>query len=372
MIVVATLVALLAIGGALRLLALRIRAPVLPPPLAPAEPVTVLLPVRDEQENVEACLAALLAQTIPIRVRVLDDGSTDRTAELVDRIAAADRRVRRFEVQPPAVGRSGKVNALATGSDDLASGAADWLLSIDADARPAPDAIGRALAAADRHGLDAVSLAARQRTCNAAEALLTPAVFALLDALLGDWGRVARGEGAPVANGQFFLIRTRALAAIGGFASIAGEPLDDVALARKLAAGGHRVGFWRAREALEVRMYRGFAASFAGWRRNLALILGDRPATILVAVAIAIAPVVTAISAIVLGRPGAALLAWAGGAVASILLRLGSGSPPLYGVLFPLDGLALGACLLAARSDRSRGRLARWRGRDLDPGQSAG
>lgn len=366
----AALVAAAAIAFAGRVAFARLRAPRLPASLADPPAVAVLLPVRDEEDNVEACLAALLAQTTPVRVLVLDDGSTDRTRERAARIAGADRRVELLAVPPPASGRSGKVNALGCGLDRLERGAEpgeDWILSIDADARPRPEALARALAAARQHGLAALSLAARQRTAAAGEALLTPTVFALLDALLGDWDAAARGEQLEVANGQFFLLDRRALRLAGGFDAIREEPLDDVALARRLTATGHRVGFWRARGQLEVRMYRGFAATFRGWRRNLALIFGARPAPAIAFAAVSLVPSLMALLALLGGAPAAALVAWAGGALASGLLRAGTGSPVGFALLYPLDGVAFAGCLAAALADRRRGRLSAWRGRRLDP-----
>jgi hypothetical protein len=365
-----------AVALALLLLAARIalartRAPRLP--AAEGEPprVAVLLPVRDEEENIEACLSALLAQTAPVEVLVLDDGSHDRTRELASRIAAADSRVRVLAVPAPPPGASGKVNALAFGLAELQETerlSVHWVLSIDADARPGREAIARALAAAEQNGLAAISLAARQRVASLGESLLTPLVFALLDLLLGDWRAAAAGAGTAVANGQFFLFNRTSLLLAGGFAAIAGAPLDDVAMARLLAARGLRVGFWRAREVLEVRMYAGFAASLSGWRRNLALILGNRRALVAAVSALALAPAGAAATALLVGAPGAACIAWAGGAAASALARAGTGSSPLFGLLYPLDALALTRCLAAAARDRARGRLAPWRGRALAPG----
>jgi hypothetical protein len=367
----AALVAVLAAAFGARLAFRRARAPRLPVPLAAPPAVAVLLPVRDEEENIGDCLAALLAQSAPVEVLVLDDGSTDATRALVEQIASTDARVAVLSVPPPQAGKSGKVNALCFGLDRLernAKGSIEWILSIDADARPGPDALSRALAAAARHGLAAVSLAARQRAASPGEALLTPVVFALLDALLGSWRRAAIGETLGTANGQFFLFNRTSLLLVGGFEAIRSEPLDDVALARRLAAAGFRVGFWRAREALDVRMYRGLAATYRGWRRNLALILGARPATAAAAAGTALAPALVAAAAAAAGDARALLLAWAGGALASLLARTGTGSAPLWGLLYPLDALVLTGCLLAAGRDRRRGRLADWRGRGLSAG----
>jgi hypothetical protein len=363
LIVAAALVAAAVLAVALRAPFSRALAPRLPAATGAAG-VTVLLPVRDEERHVEACLAAVLAQPGVERVLVLDDGSRDRTAARADAIAARDARVTVLAVPDPPAGQSGKTHALAHGAREAAT---EWILCLDADARLGEAAVARALAAADAHALDAVSLAARQRVGSLGEALLTPLVFGLLDLRLGDWRAVSRGDGPPMANGQFLLVRRAALAAAGGFDAIAREPLDDVALARRLAAHGFRVGFWRAGDALEVRMYEGLCGSFAGWRRNLALILGDRRRAVVVAVALALLPALTAAAAFATGEPGAALVAWAGGALASAALRAGTGSSLLFGALYPLDALVLAACLAAAVSDRARGRLVPWRGRTLAP-----
>jgi cellulose synthase/poly-beta-1,6-N-acetylglucosamine synthase-like glycosyltransferase len=361
-IVLAAVIALGAVGGAVLVAARRRRAPALPAAELSPAPVTVLVPMRDEQENVEECLAAILAQTTPVRVRVLDDGSVDSTGDLARRIAAIDSRVEVTTVPAPAAAVNGKVHALAHGAAGLET---EWLLALDADARPAPDAVARALAAAEGRGLDAVSLAARQRARGLGEALITPPVFGLLDTMLGDWRRAATGEGEPVANGQFVLLRRAALEAAGGYESILGEPLDDVALARRLVACGFRVGFWRAGDVLEVRMYRGSAASFRGWRRNLALILGRRRGLVAATIAIATLPAAVALAMFEAGAPLAAAIAWSGGALASMRLRDETGSAPWWGLLYPLDALALAAVLVAATLDRGLGRLEPWRGRPL-------
>jgi glycosyltransferase involved in cell wall biosynthesis len=371
----AALVALAGLVLAGRVAWRRSRAPRLPPPLDSPPEVAVLLPARDEEDNLGPCVSALLAQTAPVRILVLDDRSTDRTRERAERLAAADARVEVLSVPPPPAGASGKVHALACGLAEIRKSGrppAGWVLSIDADARPGREAIARALAAAGKERLGAVSLAARQSVGSVGEALVTPLVFALLDARLGDWRAAAAGEGEAVGNGQFFLFESESLERAGGFAAIAGEPLDDVALARRLAAAGARVGFWRAREVLEVRMYRGLAATFQGWRRNLALLRGADRGPRGAVVAACLAPAIVALVSVASGHAAAAWTAWIGGALASVLARSGTGSAPAWGLLYPLDALTLAACWLAAARDRSAGRLASWRGRRLDPPEAGG
>jgi hypothetical protein len=119
--------------------------------------------------------------------------------------------------------------------------------------------VARVLAAAESEGLDAVSLAARQRVGSAGEALLTPLAFALLDALLGDWRAVAGGRGAPVANGQFCSCAVGARRDRRYGAIVGSRSTTSLRGGRRQRLPG-RLG-WR----LEVRMYR-VLASFAAAR----------------------------------------------------------------------------------------------------------
>ena len=351
------------IALALRITGDRRRAPALP--LAVAEPpaTTILLPVRNEEENLAACAATLLGQQGKAALRIVDDGSTDRTPAILADLAAREPRLEALAARPLAAGWSGKVNALATG---FAGVTTPWILLTDADTRHRPELLARAHAAAAEYRLDAISLSGRQATAGLGESLLTPAAYALLDRMLGDWRPYARGEGpTPIANGQYFLVKTEVLRTIGGFAAIAGNALDDVALANKLHAGGFKVGFRRAADALTVRMYKGAQATFRGWRRNFALFVAARPAAALAAIALPLATLAMLVAAIARRDVPALAACWVGGATASAATRKSSGNNPLTGAFFPLDVLLLAATLALALVDRARGRATPWRGRDI-------
>lgn len=386
--VVLSLVASLTLGLALVALAVLIdRRRAAAPSLAPPAPsgssqVTVLLPVRDEEENVEDCVRGILtgsgagfgeptaARPIALRIVVIDDGSEDRTGAIVRRLAAEDPRVELVEAPPLPPGWKGKVHALETG---LARVGTPWLLSTDADTRHHPDLLARALATVgataggpDRDDpagrLDSLSVAGWQETRGPGENLVTPVVFAVLDALLGDWRSAAEG-GAEVANGQFFLMRTEVLERAGGFAAVRDAALDDVSLARALRAAGARHAFVRAPELLRVRMYRGFGGTFRGWRRNLGAIFAGRlraPAAIL---AVLLAPAALLAGQLLAGLWLPAAVLWAGGAAASSIVRRGSRHPAAYGLLYPLDALVTALCLALGLRDAARGSLVPWKGR---------
>jgi glycosyltransferase involved in cell wall biosynthesis len=307
------------------------------------------------------CLETLLAQTAAPRVRVVDDSSTDGTFALVERRATGEPRLELLAAGPLPAGWRGKVHALRVGWQGIE---APWVLLTDADARHAPHLLARAHAAAAERRLDAVSIAGFQEVRGPGESLLVPAVFALLDAQLGDWEAAAESLGPPVANGQFILLRREAWDSCGGFEPIRGESLDDVAIASRLRSFGFRTGFLRSPD-LRVRMYRGTAEALRGWRRNLGGLLGVVPGRAAAVVTAVLLPPLALLGFLLCGLWIEALLLWTAGAAASMLLRSGSGHAPLHGLLFPLDALLLAIVLLLGVVDRRRGRLASWKGREI-------
>ncbi len=352
------------LGLALRTEERRRRAPALPPPLPHPPETTVLLPVRDERLNVEACVATILAQTAAPEARVIDDGSTDGTAGLVAALAAGEPRLELLAAGPLPEGWPGKVHALWVGSRGIET---PWLLSTDADTRHDPELLARAHAAAAERRLDAVSVAGFQEARGLGESLLIPTVFALLDAFLGDWEAAADGAGPAVANGQFILLRREAWEASGGFEAVREAPIDDVAVAAALRAHGFRTGFLRD-AGLRIRMYRGFREAARGWRRNLGALFSHLPGTAAGILAVLLLPALALIGALLTGRWVPAALLWTAGAAASVLLRSGSGHRPAYGLLYPLDALLLAGVMVLGIVDRWRGRVVSWKGRTVGQG----
>ncbi|HEX3126219.1 MAG TPA: glycosyltransferase [Thermoanaerobaculia bacterium] len=346
------------LGLALRTEEQRRAAPVLPPPDPDHPDCTVLLPVRDEAANVLPCVETLLAQTARPRVRVIDDGSTDGTGRLVAEKASGEPRLELVTADPLPPGWRGKLHALHCGWRRLET---PWVLLTDADTRHGPELLARSLAAARQQGLDAISLAGTQEARGPGEALLTPAVFALLDILLGDWRPAGSGSGPAVANGQFLLLRREAWEACGGFEPIRSEPIDDVAIVARLRRHGLRTAFFRAPE-LRVRMYRGFGETWRGWRRNLGGLFGPHPARMIGILGALLLPAVALVGFLASGRAVEATLLWSAGVAAAAVLRT---ERRAWSLLYPADALLLAAALALGALDRRRGRLASWKGREM-------
>ena len=213
--------ALAALPAALTAANLRLFRPAPPPPDAPGgrpverPQVSVLVPARNEATAIEGCAAAVLASRgVDLELVVLDDASTDDTAGIVTRLAAADPRVRLVRGRPLPPGWCGKQHAAM----QLAEAARhDTWIFLDADVRLANDAVARCLAFLEASGAALVSGFPRQLTGSFLEWLLLPLIqFVLLGFL--PLGR-SRSDGSPglaAGCGQLFITRRDAYARSGG------------------------------------------------------------------------------------------------------------------------------------------------------------
>ncbi len=228
--------------------------------------VSIIVPARNEEASLGACLDSLIAQTgVSREIIVINDGSTDSTAAIVRSRAV----VRLLDAPPLPPGTSGKCNACQTGAQ---AARGRWLLFTDADTVHYPGSLARAIAEAEQHGAALLSYSPAQEVHGLAQRLLMPLVFA-------DLARVYRPRDVcdplsptAAANGQYLLITRDAYDAVGGHAAIAGDLLEDVALARAVKRSGRRLFFRFGGDAVRTRMYRNFAQMREGWTKNLALL----------------------------------------------------------------------------------------------------
>ncbi len=262
------------LSGLLLPFALRRRprlAQVAMPPDERAPLVSVIVPARDEAENIAACLATIVASSYPRReLIVVDDRSADGTLEIAHAIAErSDVPVEVVEGEPLPPGWIGKPWACWQG---VARARGELLAFTDADTRHEDELLGRAVGALADSGADLLSVAPRQLMVGFWEKLLLPHVFALLWLRWRDPAAVqrARRPRDALAGGQFILVRRAAYDRAGGHAAVRGEVVEDLALAQRVVAAGGRLYLGIAEELIETRMYRSLRQILEGWTKNLA------------------------------------------------------------------------------------------------------
>lgn len=296
----------------------RRKHPALRPAIDPGDPVAavdVVIPARDEERAVGACVRSLLDQgPVIARVIVVDDGSRDRTAAAARAAGGDDPRLRVVRAEPLPDGWVGKNWAAWTG---VGHTTAHWILFCDADVVHAPGAVASALRfARARHG-GGVTLFPRVDAVTRAERWVIPAALVAIATFVAP-GPLVRHPRIPVAlaAGAFILVRRDAYMGVGGHAAIRDRMVDDVMLATRLKRAGRMLATADGTRLVHLRMYRGGGDLWRGWRKNASFAtLGDPGAAVVGAGAVAVAGLAPwAALAIGVGarRPGMALRGAAG------------------------------------------------------------
>jgi glycosyltransferase involved in cell wall biosynthesis len=237
--------------------------------------LTVIVPARNEEACLAACLESLVRQSEEIfelgkdwELIVVDDHSTDRTAEIARGFAG----VTVMKAAKLETGWTGKANAIWTAARQARG---RWLLFTDADTLHEPGNLHRAMHEAVKHQVGMLSYSPRQIVSGIMQRSLMPLVFCEL-ALAYPPAKVSDpNQRIAAANGQFLLVERESYRRLGGHPSVADKVLEDVELA--FVAKRRKVGlrFRYADDAVSTRMYRSTAAMVEGWTKNLALLFDN-------------------------------------------------------------------------------------------------
>ncbi len=241
--------------------------------------VSVIIPARNEEQNIEQAVRSLLAQKGVREIVVVDDDSHDRTGEILAKLEKETPLLHSLRLNSLPEGWVGKNHAAAAGAG-IARG--EWLLFTDADAEHLPGSLEAVLARAESESADLLSLSPGQQTHTWWEKSVIPLVYVQLARLYRFEEVSDPASSAAAANGQYLLIRRKVYNTIGGHAALRAEILEDVELAEpgkgevKIRLGGGRLLFLPGASWVRTRMYRSFAEMWQGWSKNLYLLHGRK------------------------------------------------------------------------------------------------
>lgn len=231
----------------------------------PRPTVSLLVPARNEAHNLRETLPGMLLQGVQ-EILVLDDHSTDGTAQVVEAFSRQDARVRLLPGLLKPEGWMGKTWACF----QLAQAAqGEVLLFTDADVYWRKRGVRAVLARMERERAGLVSVYPRQITPSLAERVLLPLIDDVLLCYLPYPLVRTPFPSAAAANGQVMAFTRQAYLAAGGHAAVRGEVLEDVRLAQKTKAAGERLAVALGGGLVAVRMYRSFAEIIEGLGKNL-------------------------------------------------------------------------------------------------------
>ncbi len=351
---------------------LRITRRITPRPVSVHEPVSILIPARNEADRLAPTLQGALAQQglDNVEICVLDDGSTDTTAAIVREFAHGDPRLRLLDggTEPVPAGWLGKPWACHRLAQQ-AKGSV--LIFIDADVQLHPQAIASTITDMRTGKLALLSPYPRQLANGVMERLTQPLVVWLwLSHLPVKLTETRPYPSLAAANGQFIVVDTHAYRVSGGHASVASEVIEDVALLRSLKRHGFRGVPADGSAVSECRMYDGAEQVYRGYTKSLWSAFGSEPGAIAVLGALLTAYVLPPMC-LVAGRTRGTRIWGAIGYAAAVTGRVAIARHTRERIwpdalAHPISILTLCALTIASLASRRRGTLS-WRGRALTP-----
>ena len=316
--------------------------------------ISVLVPARDEQDRIGPTLDSLRAQVGVHEVLVLDDNSSDATADMVRRAGLP---LLESDGEPPEgwYGKPWACQRLA----EAATG--DVLVFIDADVELAPDAALRAASLLDR--ADLVCPYPRQEIRGRLQSLVQPLLqWSWLTFLPLHVSERTTEPSLSAGNGQFLAVRTDAYWAVGGHAAVRAEVLEDIALVRTFRAAGLSTAMADGTHIAVCRMYPDDRAMLDGYSKSLHAAFGA-PVVAFLNFAYVL-PVVAALTTRDRATRTWGLLAYSCAVAGRLLVAGRTGQSTVAAFAHPASIAALTVLYLRSVRAHRRGALT-WRGRRL-------
>ena len=230
--------------------------------------VSVMIPARNEENNIGACIEGFLSQKYDnFEILVLDDQSTDRTQAIIEKFSERHREVQAIRGKPLPGGWLGK-NWACHQLSQHANG--EVLIFTDADNRPAPNAIANTVAYIQKFKLGLLSAFPEKVTVTFAEKLVVPVVDMFVYAGLPLWlTYFSRFPSLAAASGLWMAFTREAYQRIGGHQAVSSQIVEDVELSRLTKKVGIRILTLAGTSVVSCRMYHSFEEVWRGFSKNL-------------------------------------------------------------------------------------------------------
>jgi len=357
-----------------------VTTPVPPSPGGP--PISVIIPARNEERNIKACIEAVLAQDYSnFEVLVLDDRSTDSTPVILAELSAHEPRLVVLFGKELPEGWAGKPHALYQAAK---SATGEWLCFIDADTFIEPNALSATLAKANESGADLYSIVTTQLTGSFWEKTVQPIVLTAFKIVFSPQKINDPKHRDAIANGQFILIKRSVYDAVGGYEVVKNQIVEDKALAEQVKWNGYKLVLAEGYAMAKTRMYTSLSTLWEGWTKNIYLSLKGHPTRLLwgafgasLALVMAFGMPLWTLLAAAWGLNGGGLLAvmmlveslvvW------SVLFHLRARAAQAmkisgwYALTTPIGAAVFAAMILVSAWKVLSGRGVSWKGRTYDP-----
>jgi chlorobactene glucosyltransferase len=243
--------------------------------------ISVLVPARNEETNIERCIRSMQDQDYPeYEIIVLDDNSTDSTASIVSRMQEKDSRVQLVRGKPLPEGWAGKPHACLQLAQK-ASGS--WLLFIDADTVHEPYMLRSVISVAVEEKVSLLSGMPRQLTSGLTQKIVMPLMYFLLMSWFPVWFLNHTKKPWPtLAIGQFMLFPRQEYWKVGGHEAVKTRIIEDVWFGTEIKRAGGRFVCVDLSRVMSTDMYSSVAAMTEGWCKWMYSIIAMSPVALAV------------------------------------------------------------------------------------------